>query len=111
MYRSFPLICTYLITFAFCAVGIAYESSMMCGKGDCFYPLIKASQGKPITDEEKAIIARISLYWKVKQQLAIALGLAQLVTIIALYLRMKNIVRFLKQRGSVQEEGVPHSAD
>ena len=67
MYRSFPLIVTYVVTFAFCGVGIAYESSMMCGKTDCLYPLIKASKGGPITDEEKATLGRISLYWKVKQ--------------------------------------------
>ena len=98
MYRSFPLIVTYMITFAFCGVGIAYESSMMCGKNDCLYPLVKASEGLSTTDEEKDIIGRISLFWSVKQQLSVGLGLAQLVTIVALYLRMKNIVRFLKQR-------------
>ena len=67
MYRSFPLIVTYLVTFAFCGVGIAYESSMMCGSSDCLYPLIKASAGGTITADEKATIEKISLYWKVKQ--------------------------------------------
>ena len=67
MYKSFPLIVTYLVIFAFCGVGIAYESSMMCGKSDCLYPMIKASEGDTINPEEKATIEKISLYWKVKQ--------------------------------------------
>ena len=45
MYRSVPLIITYAVTFALCGVSTAYESSMMCGKGDCLYALIKASEG------------------------------------------------------------------
>ena len=77
MYRSIPLIITYMVTFAFCGVGIAYESSMMmCGSSDCLYLLIKAGKGEAITAEEQVVVDRIILYWKVKQQLSIALGLA-----------------------------------
>ena len=92
---------TYIVTFAFCGVGIAYESSMMCGKSDCLYSaLVASSEGEPMTAEDRAAIGRVALYGKVRQQLSIALGLTQLVTIVALYFRMKNIVQFLAPRGS-----------
>ena len=84
---------------------------MMCGESDCLYSIVKASEGQPVTQDEEAAIETITLYWKVKQQLCLALGLAQLVAIVALYLRMKNIVRFLQRRGSVQSEGGKHQAE
>ena len=97
MYKSVPLVITYIITYAFCIISIVYEVQMvMCDKTACYYP-DKAIHGLiDIPAEEENAKQSIAIIWKIRDQLSLALGLTQLVIILALYLRMTNLVSFLK---------------
>ena len=105
MYKSVPLVITYIITYAFCIISIVYEVQMvMCDKTACYYPdkVIHGLMDIPAEDENAK--QSIAIIWKIRDQLSLALGLTQLVIILALYLRMKNLVSYLELRSPNAEK-------
>ena len=67
MYKSVPLVITYIITYAFCIISIAYEVQMvMCDKTTCYYPDKSIHRTVDIPTEDEDTRLSIAIIWKIR---------------------------------------------
>ena len=97
MYRSYPLVLSYLMLLAIAVIGIVYEVYMgfSCGPKDCFFNILivyKPSLEEHYEKAHKSSVILIAVFWKIKQQLLLGLGLFQWVIIysISVHLNLVN---------------------
>ena len=78
MYKSFPLVISYILLFAFVLMNVFYQLFMGfgCGEEDCFLTIFASYKQTLLTSYELvAVITVIAIFWKVKQMMLLGLGL------------------------------------
>ena len=68
MYKSFPLIATYVVTFLLCSTSIFYQFFMMtCGTDDCLYPTYLRFEEGRVDDTSNSTVTTMKILLKIKQ--------------------------------------------
>ena len=90
MYKSVPMLVTYILLILFSGFQVFYEFYMgfVCEEHDCLYDIL-LYQAKD--DSYKDQVMTLYVFWRVKQQLMWGLGIFQAVIIIVLSLRLRKL--------------------
>ena len=90
MYKSVPMLVTYILLILFSGFQVFYEFYMgfVCEEHDCLYDVL-LYQAKD--DSYKNQVMTLYVFWRVKQQLMWGLGIFQAVIIIVLSLRLRKL--------------------